>query len=406
MIRLSPRGVAIYQLLSLIVILLVLYAIGLLLSAIYQLPSHPLAGLVEASGIGRFSERVFKLTILSGFVTAGIMMAGERLSVRTVIWSRRVWTALVAVSALVSPFGLSEALDIATSVALLLLLAASVAEGEASVFIRVWQIGLLLAAVSLPAAHFGEGNVSDAIRTFEIQVAYPITGLTVAFWLMRRYSNVESEWAQDGVRIVAVLVFLAGSLISLGRIGLPSIISLGATPLIPLCFIMLAGHSYCALSSRNENASLAPHWMAVATLFWLVGGGFLGALGIQPAINAAARGTDVLRHAELAGWLGCPGDCTRFCQRSCDIPTRRQSTGDRLCAALADHIWRRSGKRHTGLSRSRADLSARCFCCGRGGDDRAIAAADGRLDHLSTSSSRGDRHLCFGILAAAAGDPC
>ena len=304
MIRLSPRGVAIYQLLSLIVMLLALYAIGFLSSAIYQLPSHPLAGLLEASGIVRFSERIFKLTVLSGFLTAGIMMAGERLSVRTVIWSRRVWTALVAVSALVSPFGLSEALDIATSVALLLLLAASVAEGAASAFIRVWQIGLLLAAISLPLAHFAENLVSEAMHTFGIQVAYPIAGLAVVFWLMRRFSNVEREWAQDGARIVAALVFLAGSLISLGRLGLPSIISLSATPLIPLCFIILAGHSYRALSSRNDNASLAPHWIAVATLFWLVGGGFLGAIGMQPAINKAIRGSDLVTAQEwLAGWV-------------------------------------------------------------------------------------------------------
>ena len=406
MIRLSPRGVAIYQLLSLIVILLVLYAIGLLLSAIYQLPSHPLAGLVEASGIGRFSERVFKLTVLSGLVAAGIMIAGERLSIRTVIWSRRVCTALVAVSAVVSPFGLSEALDIATSIALLLLLAASVAEGEASVFIRVWQFGLLLAAVSLPAAHFGEGNVSDAIRTFEIQVAYPIAGLAVAFWLMRRYSNVESEWAQDGVRIVAVLVFLAGSLISLGRLSLPSIISLGATPLIPLCFIMLAGHSYRALCSRNENASLAPHWIAVATLFWLVGGGFLGALGIQPAINAAARGTDVYTAQNwLAGWVALAIVLAFINEAATSL------RGDNRRVTGYVPLW---------LITFGAGLASVTQAC-RGvvqiylRDVSAVeeAAMAELLLPLTVvwiicllAVAAGDRHLCFGILAAAAGDPC
>ena len=124
------------------------------------------------------------------------------------------------------------------------------------------------------------------------------------FWLMRRYSRVEADWAADGLRIVALLVFLAGGLISLGRLGLPALVSLGATPLIPLCFIILAGHSYRALSSRNENASLAPHYIAAATLFWLVGGGFLGALSIQPAINAAMGGTDLSRAQDwLAGWV-------------------------------------------------------------------------------------------------------
>ena len=103
---------------------------------------------------------------------------------------------------------------------------------------------------------------------------------------------------------MALLVFLAGSLISLGRLGLPTALSLGAAPLIPLCFIILAGHSYRALSSRNENASLAPHWIALATLFWLVGGGFFGALSSQPAIGEAMRGTDLAQAQDwLARWV-------------------------------------------------------------------------------------------------------
>ena len=74
--------------------------------------------------------------------------------------------------------------------------------------------------------------------------------------------------------------------------------------MIPLCYVILAGHSYRALSSRNENASLAPHWVAAATVFWLVGGGFLGALSIQPGISEATRGTDLAAAQDwLAGWV-------------------------------------------------------------------------------------------------------
>ena len=85
--------------------------------------------------------------------------------------------------------------------------------------------------------------------------------------------------------------------------GCRTVISLAATALLPLCYIILAGHSYRALASRNDNASLAPHWIALATLFWLVGGGFLGALSIQPAISEAMRGTDLAEAQDwLAGW--------------------------------------------------------------------------------------------------------
>ena len=149
-----------------------------------------------------------------------------------------------------------------------------------------------------------EGRAFYGLRAFQLQVAYPIAGLSVMLWLMRRYSRVEAEWAADGLRITALLVFLAGGLISLGRLGLPAVVSAGATAIIPLAYIILAGHSYRTLSSRNENASLAPHWIAAATLFWLVGGGFLGALSIQPAIGEAMRATDLVQAQDwLARWV-------------------------------------------------------------------------------------------------------
>ncbi|MCY3866448.1 MAG: hypothetical protein OXG68_13510 [Chloroflexi bacterium] len=303
-IQLSPRGKAIYQLLSLMAALLPLYGAGFLASALQQLPTQPLVDLFEPGLIERVAGRALQLVILSGLVSAGIMMAGDGISVRSVIWLGRLWTALVIVSVGASPLEVGAALDLAAAIALLLLLAASYHEAGSSFYMRLWQVGLLLIVVSLGAAQLFDDRALAATRAFRLQVAYPSAGLSVMFWLMRRFSRVEADWAADGLRIVALLVFLAGGLISLGHLGLPALVSLGATPLIPLCFIVLAGHSYRALSSRNENASLAPHYIAAATLFWLVGGGFAGALSIQPAINEAMRGTDLSQAQDwLAGWV-------------------------------------------------------------------------------------------------------
>ncbi len=303
-IQLSPRGKTIYQLLSLTVALLPLYGAGFFASALYELPSQPLDGFFELGVIERVASRAFQLVILSGIVSAGIMIAGGGISVRSVIWLRRLWTTLVIASVGASPFEFGAALDLAAAIALLLFLAASYREGGSSVYLRVWQAGLLLIVVSLVAAQLFDSRALDAVRAFRLQVAYPIAGLSTMFWLMRRYSQVEADWAADGLRTVTLLVTLGGGLISLGRLGLPVLVSLGATPLIPLCFILLAGHSYRALSSRNENATLAPHWIATATLFWLVGGGFVGTLSIQPAISEAIRGTDLARAQDwLAGWV-------------------------------------------------------------------------------------------------------
>jgi len=299
LIQLSPRGNAIYQLLDLTVALLLLYGAGFCASALFQLPSQPLTDFISVEIIERCTERAFQLTILSGLIGAGLMMAGERLSVHSVLSLQRIWTALAIVSVALSPFDFKAALDLAAALALLLTLALSY-RAAVSVSLRAWQIGLLLIVLSLVAAHLLEGRALYSARAFRLQVAFPIAGLGVMYWLMRRYSRVEAEWAADGLRITALLVFLAGSMISLGRLGLATTVSIGATPFIPLCYIILAGHSYRALSSRNENASLASHWIAAATLFWLVGGGFLGTLSIQPAIGEAMRATAL---ATVQDWL-------------------------------------------------------------------------------------------------------
>ncbi len=304
MIQLSPRGQAIYQLLSLTVALLLLYGVGFLASAIDLLPDYPLSAMLESASVDSFSERLFQLTILSGLVGGGIMMAGAGMCGRIALRLRRLWTALAIVSVFLAAFDLDLALDLALALAALITLLASRRNADASVYLRVWQIGLALIALSMIAALPLESRALEAMGAFRLQVAFPISALSLMFWLMRRYSLVEDDWAVDGLRIVALLVFLGGSLISLGRLGLPAVASLGATALIPLCYIILAGHSYRALSSRNENASLAPHWVAAATLFWLVGGGFFGALSIQPGISHVMRGTDLANAQDwLAGWV-------------------------------------------------------------------------------------------------------
>ena len=304
MIQLSARGQAAYQLLTLIVALLPLYAVGFLASALLQLPSSPLADLVDLADIEGVKGLVLELAIMSALVCAGLLLAGERLRPRAAWWLPRLWTGLALVSLLLIPVELDWVAELAAALFLLLLALATHGSGESSAIVRVWQIGLLLIAASAFAAHLLEDvRALEALQAFRLHATHPVAAVSLLFWLLRRCSRVEARWAEDGVRIVALLVFLAGASISLGRVGLPAIVSLGATPLIALAYVILAAHCCRALSQRNENASLAPHWMAVAALFWLAGGGFLGALGIQPAISEAISGSHLERAQDwLAGW--------------------------------------------------------------------------------------------------------
>ena len=159
---------------------------------------------------------------------------------------------------------------------------------------------MLLVSLCLLAAPLAQGRWAEALWLFRLHAAYGIVSVSILFWLMRRFSAVESAWIDDGARIVAALVFLGGSLISIAPLGFPPIISLSAAPLIMLSHMILAGHAYRALSQRTADASLAPHWIALATLFWLIGGGFLGAIGSQSGLHQALRGTSL---ADARSWL-------------------------------------------------------------------------------------------------------
>lgn len=299
MIQLSARGAAIYQLLNLTVALLLLYAVTLLLAALNQLPAQPLGE--WATILDAVSAQSLKLLLLTGFLAAGIMLAGETPGDLALSWQRRIWLVFVAVSLALGAIGQAQLADGLTAIVLLAALAWSLRSAEPSTFMRCWQVGMLLSALSSALAVMSDQSLRGANAAFQVHVAFALCSLSIVFWLVPRYSSLSAAWAQESLCITAVLVFLGGSLISLGRQVLPAAVSLAAAALIVSCYILLASHSARALRNRDENASLAPHWIALATIFWLVGGGFLGALSIQPGIAQAMRATDL---AGAQHWLG------------------------------------------------------------------------------------------------------
>ena len=252
----------------------------------------------------KFASQMFNLLCLTGFLGAGIMMAGETLPHATVKWWRGLWFALVAIAVALSPFAFGQVLNYGTSLVLLVLLVSSLKAGVSSSFMRFWQFGILLIATSLVATPLLPGAAAEALNTFQIHVALPLCALSIIFWLMPRYSHIERQWAEESLKLVAVLLCLGGSLISLGRLSPPAVIGLGAAPLIVLSTMILANHSARALRNRNANNSLSPHWISLATLFWLVAGGFLGALSVQSEVSAAMAGTDLIAAQNwLASWI-------------------------------------------------------------------------------------------------------
>ncbi len=299
MIQLSPRGALLYQLLTLCAALLPLYTLAALLGASALVPGTPLGGGISAASWAALADALFTFLLLSAYIAAGVQLAGAGLSRQRAQQWRGLWLAALAAGGGALLFGQPLALDTLIGGALLLITLSSFSARGASSYLRLWQAGMLLCAISLPLAHFVKPAWADAAAAFRIAVAYALPALSLYFWLLGRCSSVERAWREAGLRILALLLTLAGALISLGRLGLPPALAAGAAPLIALAYMILASHGYRALSSRNENATLAPQWLALATLLWLVSGLF-AALSIQPGINAAMRGSDI---AAAQRWL-------------------------------------------------------------------------------------------------------
>ena len=303
MIQLSPRGQAVYRLLSLTVGLVALYGVCVLLGASYALPGNPLAELVAESTIRALANRAFDLALLSGLVAAGMLMAGNALSSRRAGWLSRGWIALALGSVLAVPLASQLALSIALAIGTLLAaLLPKPADLPGRGIQRVWRLGMLLAALSLTLPHLIDSALVAALRAFQLQVAFAFALLSIVYWLFACFSCVEPGWARDSLRTCSVLLLLGGGLVCAGRLGLSGPIAMAAGALVFLCFVIIASHWVRAISHRDENATLSPHWLALATLLWLVNG-MLGALSIQPGIQAAMRGGELMAAQD---WLaGC-----------------------------------------------------------------------------------------------------
>ncbi len=303
MIQLSPRGGAVYRLLSLLVGLIALYGLGALLEASYALPGNPLAEHAAESTIRALTNRAFDLALLSGLVAAGLLMAGGAMSSRGSRWLSRGWIALALGSMLATPLVDELMLAIALSIGVLLVALLPKPAGLAEQGIqRVWRLGLLLAALSLPLPYLFDSAPAAVFRAVQLQVAFAFAMLSIVYWLFGCFSRVEPGWARDSLRTCSILLLLGGGLVCVGRLGLSASIALVAGPMALLCFLIIAAHWVRAISRRNENATLSPHWLALSTLLLLVNG-LLGALSIQPGIQAAMRGNELMAAQD---WLaGC-----------------------------------------------------------------------------------------------------
>jgi hypothetical protein len=130
-----------------------------------------------------------------------------------------------------------------------------------------------------------------------INVGVGLMSIASVFWLIRRFSFVRQEWADDGVYILGGVVALVGV-----SVGLTPLFALGTMPaianLVPfIAFIgmtMMGARVYRGLNWRNASsantATFSGHWVALAMVLWFVGFAMMSVLAL-PNIAPLTQGT-------------------------------------------------------------------------------------------------------------------
>lgn len=290
MIRLSQSGKLLYAMLSWIILLLVLYAILMLLSASQTLS---ILTFLPPSIVEKLASQTLHLTLVTGLITGGLLMC--EVETRQIRYWLRFWIGWrlwIGLSLGLSGFEFGIFLDGITAMFLFGYLGIVVYTTQAiSPFLKVWRVGVVLLVASLIVPLFVSDRFQDVVGLFRVYVTYPIVGVSISFYLMPCWSRVRREWAYDGVVIVSTLLGIGGVFMSLAPIGLSPLLRLIAGFGIPIAYMILGGHSYRALRDRTHNMSLSPHWVAIAVLLWLAGGGFLGTLSI---LSSSWQGTPLI----------------------------------------------------------------------------------------------------------------
>lgn len=303
-----------YKLLAQALLLLLVHAAAALLAAVKFLPEDPLALSIYYHHAAALSHVMLGLALVSGLLGGGLYVAvSEQTSAELptdglLRLAFRLWSLLLVLAFLAGLLGLLDGRHMLELPLLLelprVLLAALLvwlvlrSAPERTPFMVVWTAGMalgLLCAVAglLPADYLGERVLRVVAVHLRLHVADTLAGVALAFWLMRRISNVPQAWADRGLYNLAGLLALAGVLLAAGPLHtLP--LDIPALPavllLVPAAYLLLAAHSYRALSDRGPAQTLAAHWLGLAVLLLLVQA-LLGALAALPSVAQWVQGT-------------------------------------------------------------------------------------------------------------------
>lgn len=308
----QPQRIA-YRLFAQAVLLLLLHAAAALLSGVKFLPFDPLAISLPFHKINPLANALLHLAILSGLLGGGLYAAADAFPAfnrRSLTWIRlasHLWTLVALLTVLLGLLDVALPLALAQLAAVALVLAGVLTAARSlTPPLLVWAVGIGLACLGgllgllTPADPWADALLSALASGITINIAYPLAGLALLFWLMHRFSNVTPRWAERGVYTCGGLAALSGTLVTLAALH-----TLASTPLlrivgtlsvilVPIMYGIIAAHSYRAFSDRNPTATLAAHWSALAVLLYGLGIGLVGGLLAHEGLRLHAAGTRLI----------------------------------------------------------------------------------------------------------------
>ena len=269
--------------------LLILAALVRLFAGWLFLPGAPVAPPFDQ--VDALAAALLDLALVAGLIGGGIYALTPDQPSRLLDLAALLWLPLVIGTLLAGALGwlipLYEGFAILKALVIALALAAVVRATKTWTAVAwVWAVSLGLSAICalVPPSQF-LAPLPALASGLNCYVAEVLAALALLYWLIERFSTISRLWAEMSLYTVAGLMALAGSLVTLGTLGMISPVFACIVP--PLC-LLFASHTYAAFSSRNSANTLAAHWAALGVLL-LIGVGLLG--GAQAALHEWMAGT-------------------------------------------------------------------------------------------------------------------
>jgi nitric oxide reductase subunit B len=272
-------------------ILLALYLVFALLTAVKFLPDDPLATSLPYHHASAISHILLQFTLLTGMLGAGMWMSQPEAS-RLMRYT--LWTALLIAGFIAALLGITESrvllelpplLDIA-QIILLALSMFSVARRTPNGFTVVWLTGMgiyLLSALMglIPADNFLRGNALTALVTgLQFNLAYPLMALAAGFYLTDRDASPDRFYLVAGAVVIAGTLQTTATVNLFGGSRLLELIGAVAVLVIPAAYALVV---WQGLRTRG--------WILLALILLITGNGFLGTLHAAGSLAPTLMGT-------------------------------------------------------------------------------------------------------------------